>query len=236
MKASTLNGLAGSIEEMMSLKDRIREAMGKMSQAELARAAGVTDATVTFWLDGTTKSIKGEKAVLLERATGYRANWLITGKGPKRVEPAQQSEANPVYAGRRSGVRVIPIVGTAKMGEHGYYDEISSIPGAGDGHINIATEDPNAYGLRVKGNSMSPAIREGWYVLVEPNSAPAVGEYVLVKLKDGRRMVKELLYQRPGMIEVLSVNSGERHTIYSEDLESLQAVAAVVSPSKWKPD
>jgi phage repressor protein C with HTH and peptisase S24 domain len=220
----------------MSLKERIREAMGKMTQAELARAASVTDATVTFWLNGTTKSINGEKAVLLERATGYRANWLITGKGPKRVESAQQSDDSPVYAGRRSGVRSVPIVGMAKMGERGFYEEISSITGAGDGHIDIATADPNAYGLKVRGNSMAPAIRDGWYVLVEPNAAPAVGEYVLVKLRDGQKMVKELLYQRHDSIEVLSVNSGERMTIYSEEMDSLQAIAAIVSPSKWKPD
>jgi phage repressor protein C with HTH and peptisase S24 domain len=220
----------------MSLKERIREAMGKMTQAELARAASVTDATVTFWLNGTTKSINGEKAVLLERATGYRANWLITGKGPKRVESAQQTDDSPVYAGKRSGVRSVPIVGMAKMGERGFYEEISSIAGAGDGHIDIATADPNAYGLKVRGNSMAPAIRDGWYVLVEPNAAPAVGEYVLVKLRDGQKMVKELLYQRHDSIEVLSVNSGERMTIYSEEMDSLQAIAAVVSPSKWKPD
>lgn len=237
MNASTLNGLAGSIDGMSSLKDRIREAMGRMSPAELARAAGVTPATVTFWLDGTTQNLKSENALKLEQSTGYRSNWLISGKGPKKVESAQQSDESPVYAGRRSGARSIPIVGTARMGEKGYYEEISSIPGAGDGHIDMATTDPNAYGLRVRGNSMAPAIRDGWYVLVEPNSAPAVGEYVLVKLKDGQRMVKELIYQRPGIsIEVLSVNNGERMTIYAEEIEALQAVAAVVSPSKWKPD
>lgn len=129
-------------------------------------------------------------------------------------------------------------MGTARLseGEEGFYDEISSTPGAGDGHIDIATADPNAYGLRVRGNSMAPAIRDGWYVLIEPNSAPAVGEYVLVKLRNGQKMVKELLYRRGDSIEVLSVNSGARRTIYAEELDSLQAVAAVVSPSKWKPE
>ena len=161
MDASTLNGLAGSIADVTNLSDRIREAMGKMSPAELARAADVTPATVTFWLDGTTKTIKGGNAVLLERATGYRPNWPMSGKGPTRVESAQLDDPSPVYAGKRSGARSIPIVGTARMGEKGYYEEISSIPGAGDGHIDMATTDPNAYGLRVRGNSMAPAIRDG---------------------------------------------------------------------------
>lgn len=207
-----------------------------MSPAELARAVGVTQASITFWLDGTTQNLKSENALALERATGFQSKWLISGKGPKRLDATQQDHDSPVYAGRRTGTRSIPIVGTARMGEHGFYEEHSSIPGAGDGHINMATNNPNAYGLRVRGNSMAPAIRDGWYVLVEPNSAPAVGEYVLVRLKDGQRMVKELLYQRAGVVEVLSVNNGERTTIYAEDLESLQAIAAVVSPSKWKPD
>lgn len=216
----------------MSLAERIREAMGELTPAELARRAQVTAAAVTFWLDGSTKSLKAEKAALLEQATGYNAVWLATGRGPKRRE-----EPQPEYAGTRTTqVRRVPIVGTARMGEDGFYDEISSIPGAGDGHVDIATGDPEAYGLRVRGNSMAPAIRDGWYVLVEPNSQAVAGEYVLVKLRDGRKMVKELLYMRSDSIEVLSVNGGQRLTIYREEMEAIQAVAAVVSPSKWKPD
>lgn len=153
--------------------------------------------------------------------------------GPERSE---LGEPPPEYAGTMSNVRRVPIVGTARMGEDGYYDEISFAPGAGDGHIDIATTDPNAYGLRVRGSSMAPAIRDGWYVLVEPNGRPAVGEYVLLKLVNGQRMVKELLFQRPGSVEIMSVNGEERRTIYPEELEAMQAVAAVVSPSKWKPD
>jgi hypothetical protein len=36
-------------------------------------------------------------------------------------------------------------------------------------------------------------------------------------------MVKELLYQRADSIEVLSVNGGERRSIYADELESIQA-------------
>lgn len=36
--------------------------MGEMSPAAFARATKVSSAAVTFWLDGTTKSLKAEKA------------------------------------------------------------------------------------------------------------------------------------------------------------------------------
>lgn len=62
--------------------------MGDMSAADLARAAKVTGGAVTQWLDGTTKSLKADKAALLEVATGYRATWIVTGRGPKRTEDA----------------------------------------------------------------------------------------------------------------------------------------------------
>ncbi len=102
--------------------------------------------------------------------------------------------------------------------------------------MDTATDDPNAYALRVRGQSMFPAIRDGWYVLVKPNGTPQEGEYVLLKLADGRKMVKELLFRRTGSIEVMSVNGGERLTFELSELEGIQAIGAVVSPSQWRPD
>lgn len=64
--------------------------MGEMTAADLARAAKVTGGAVTQWLDGTTKNLKADKAALLESATGYRASWIVTGRGPKRVEDAPE--------------------------------------------------------------------------------------------------------------------------------------------------
>lgn len=204
-----------------------------LTQPQLATLAGMSQST----LADAEKSAQGSSfTAQLAAATGVRAEWLASGVLPKFPEAAKTTDEQPEYAGTMTRVRRVAIVGTARMGDGGFYEEISSMPGAGDGHIDIATADPNAYGLRVRGNSMSPAIRDGWYVLIEPNSGPSVGEYVLVKLRNGQRMVKELLYQRPDSIEIMSVNGEERKTIYAEELESLQAVSAVVSPSKWKPD
>ena len=72
----------------MTLSSRIDEAIqgsGK-TRADIARACGVTQASVTFWLDGSTKSLKAETALALEQATGYRALWILKGLGPRRSE------------------------------------------------------------------------------------------------------------------------------------------------------
>ena len=223
---------------MSTLQERMQELVSETgwTVGEISAKAGVSHSAVSQWLSGDTQSLKIEPAVLLERFTGFSALWLAKGKGQKRVDVSSLADSSPEFAGRARHSRLIPVVGTAKMGDDGYYEEISAMLGAGDGHIEIATEDPNAYGLRVRGQSMFPAIRDGWYVLVEPNGQLQTGEYVLLKLRDGRKMVKELLVRRPSSIEVLSVNTQERLTFDISEVEAVHAIGAVVTPSKWRPD
>lgn len=57
---------------------------------------------------------------------------------------------------------------------------------------------------------------------------------MLVKLKDGQRMVKELLYQRPDSVAVMSVQGEKRCTITNGELDEnrgLQAIIVILAPS-----
>lgn len=96
MIASVLNRLDGLILGM-ALKDRIREAFGKDARpSDIAKATGRSKGAVTQWLSGDIESLKGDTAAKMEAATGYRATWIVTGKGPKLVD----QQAKP--AARRS--------------------------------------------------------------------------------------------------------------------------------------
>lgn len=205
----------------MNLKTWVREARlhAKLTQEQLAEKMSMTKGNISGWENGR-HAPSYDQTMALSKITGF----------------APPGSEQPEYAGAARPASRVPVVGTAKMGDDGFYEEISSVTGAGDGHIEIQTNDPNAYGLRVRGMSMFPAIRDGWYVLVEPNGTPREGEYVLLKLRDGRKMVKELLYRRPETMEVMSVNGGERISIDLTDLLDMHPVGAVVSPSKWSPD
>ena len=88
--------------------------------------------------------------------------------------------------------------------------------------------------VRVKGDSMHPAIRHGWLVVVEPNGRCVIGEYVALQLRCGRKMVKELVIERHDEVVVESVNGNQRRTIDRADIESMCPVGAIVLPSKWR--
>jgi SOS-response transcriptional repressor LexA len=81
---------------------------------------------------------------------------------------------------------------------------------------------------------MHPAIRSGWYVLVEPNGVIQQGEYVLVKLNDGRSTVKELLWHKNGEYALLAIANDARLTVAEADVGGIYPIAAVLPPSKRK--
>lgn len=138
------------------------------------------------------------------------------------------------YAGQVAYSSRVPVTATARLRSDGCYEETAAMGGV-DGFVLLQTTDGLAHALRVRGDQMAPAIRDGWYVVVSPGSQPAVGEYVTVKLRDGSQMVRELLYQRPDSIAVMEVNGQVRQTILAEDIDNIHAIAAVIAPSQWRP-
>lgn len=129
----------------------------------------------------------------------------------------------------------VPIIGYAKMGDDGYYDEMGYPPGFGDGYVFCLTKDADAYALKVRGNSMSPAIEDGWIVVVSPAGEPQPLEYVAVATSDGRKMVKKFVARRDGEILLQSVNRehGEIR-LDQRDIDNIHPVVAVYPPSMVK--
>lgn len=206
-------------------------------QAWLARHFGIEDGAVTNWKNrGIPKGRQMELAELF----GWTPKQM-KGEGLPPKPPSEGIKASfpgaggqvLAYAGRPRSQSRVPVVGTAKLGEDGYYTELEHPVGHGDGYVEAYSSDENAYALRVKGDSMHPTIRHGQVVVIEPNGRCVPGEPVLVALHDGRRMVKELVTERSDSITVVSVNGGQRLTLDRLTVEFMHPVAAVYSASKW---
>ncbi len=130
----------------------------------------------------------------------------------------------------------VPVVGTAQLGDNGFWSELEAPTGYGDGSVMICTTDKNAYALRCRGDSMSPRIKDGEYVVVEPNREPIPGDEVLVKHVDGRVMVKQFMYERDGRLHLMSVNEAHpKQSFPKEEIELFHHVAGIMKRTMWVP-
>ena len=79
---------------MSSLQERLAEILDDqdLTKASLARAAGVSSASVTYWMSGETKEISARAASNIEKHTGYRAAWIATGVGHKKIAPSEKDD------------------------------------------------------------------------------------------------------------------------------------------------
>ena len=175
-----------------------------LGQQDLADAIGENQPTIQRILSGETKNPRLKIVTKLQKFFGSNS-------------PADSEATYP------------RVVGTARMGDKGYYLDLEG----GNGHIEFEAA-PGSIAIHVRGDSMYPAIRDGWYVIIEPSGKPTAGEYVLLGFNDGRKMVKELLMEKFDCYVVESVNGGERITIMKEELANMRAISAVVPPSKHK--
>jgi len=114
------------------------------------------------------------------------------------------------YAGQKAPVpkHTIPLLGLAKAGREGYFDSdgypLSTADWDGiDFPIEVAK---GVYALEVSGTSMLPVYREGDKLVVQPDSDVRVHDRVVVKIKTGEVMVKELLRKTAKQIELKSLN------------------------------
>lgn len=126
---------------------------------------------------------------------------------------ASTTEQTPVSSelGERielKAMREIPVVGEVRGGDDGFLEEFQYPVGHGEGFVDYPTTDPNAYALRVRGDSMHPRYRAGEFVVVEPNIEPQVGDDVVVECLSGKKMLKQLNWHKEGEIQLLSINNG----------------------------
>ncbi len=103
--------------------------------------------------------------------------------------------------------RLVPLIGMAQAGSHGYFDD-SGFP-AGNGWEEIAfpeLADEHAYALEITGDSMLPVYRDGDRIVVSPSTNVRRGDRVVVKTVAGEVMAKLLHRMTAQRLELKSLN------------------------------
>lgn len=210
----------------MELKDRIKAARAhaNLTQGQLATQVGMDQTSISNLERG--KSQGTSYIAQIASVCGVSALWLAEGTGSMLHSVSNVMPGPPII----SPTRRIEIVGTAQLGNDGYWVGLD----VAEGWVETWSRDEDAYALRLKGDSMAPAIRSGWIAVCEPNHRLVPGEYVMVTTVDGQSMVKELLFENEEGVNLASVNAayGERRVIAWADIEKIHYVGNILAPSK----
>ncbi len=209
-----------------------------LTQGKIADALGINQGSVSSYLNGynalnikVASIIAGLISQPVETFSPRLAEEISRLAKAATSKPSASAESN-VEQGPQitSAPRKINIVGTAQMGSDGYWSGLDG----NEGWVETYSRDEDAYALRLKGDSMAPAIRNGWIAVCEPNHRLVPGEYVMVTTTDGQSMVKELLFENEESVSLMSVNAayGERRSIAWTDIDKIHYVGNILAPSK----
>lgn len=173
--------------------DRLAERHG-LSPSALAKRAGL-DAT-TFnrskrtTPDGRLRWPSTESIAKILAATG-----------------AGLDEFMQMIEGQRTGHRAIPLIGFAKAGGGGYFDDAGfPVGGSWEEIVFPDVKDEHAYALEISGDSMMPLYRDGDIVVVSPAAPVRRGDRVIVKTREGEVLAKELKRRTSKTVELRSLN------------------------------
>lgn len=150
----------------MTLKERVQWAEDHgFSQADMARACGITSGAVSQW-KSTGKTIRGDSALALAKLTGWPAEWWLTGKGP------------PPGKG----------LGKFTLGKFTPLDvqPVTLLPSVTWGDVVAGLDLPEVFTLNAPDDAMAPTIRQGRGVIWSTKKAPTVGAGILVRDKTGQ--------------------------------------------------
>lgn len=190
----------------------------------LAAATGVPQPTIHRILSGESKDPRSANVQRLADYFNVTADFLRTADAEGVDAPTQDGEGLLEAPPLRS-FKNVRVVGTVEGGAEGFLEDMPS----GDGTIEYPAKHPDAYALRVRGDSMRPRIKSGEFIVIEPHIAPNPGDDVVVVCVDGRKMVKELMYVRDDEITLGSINNGFKPiSLLLKDIEAIHYVAAIV--------
>lgn len=127
--------------------------------------------------------------------------------------------------------RVLPLIGFAKAGRGGFFDDSGFPVGQGWDEVDVpGVTDTTAYALEITGDSMLPVYREGDTIVVSPGATIRKGDRVVVRTGDGQVMAKILQKQSARTIELASFN--EDHPVKTLDAKNVDWMARIIWASQ----
>jgi phage repressor protein C with HTH and peptisase S24 domain len=191
-------------EQIWSALDRLAERAG-LSPSGLAKKSGLDPTTFNkskrLAADGRERWPSTESIARALTATNSSIDGFVRLIGDG--SPPAQS---------------VPMLGFAKAGTGGYFDESGLPTGKGWGDMALpSVSDEHAYALEISGDQLKPVYRDGDVIVVSPATAIRRGDRVVVRTVTGEVMVKQMKRRTAKTFELQSLDQGEADRTLATD-------------------
>ncbi|MBL4831292.1 MAG: LexA family transcriptional regulator [Aliivibrio sp.] len=170
-----------------------------LTQADIAKAVGVSRVSVSLWEKGETTP-KGIYISLLAKVLKCDVNWLLTGQGSP--EPIEKEATIVPVALQPQGA--YPLISWVQAG--GWSDICLTDLHEADYYPCPIKCSKNTFILKVVGKSMNPVFTEGELIYVDPDADAENGKYVVARLDDENQATFKQLIIEDGHKYLQAVN------------------------------
>ncbi|MCO7512366.1 helix-turn-helix domain-containing protein [Serratia fonticola] len=200
-----------------------------ISQESIAHEIGITQGAVSQVFNGRN-AITLKHAEAFSRILEVPVDEFSASLAAEINRLAQNVSSDTFeYAGKLK-LGQTPVTGAAILGVDGMIEIMESH----SGWLNIHSTDPKAYVIQIRGDSLWPRIKSGEFLVIEPTTTPEPGDEVLVTTVNGHQAIKQILYKKINEYQFISINQDGRPSTYStEEIESVQFIAAIVKESRY---
>ncbi len=171
---------------------RLSEALNDagMNQQQLADASGIKKASISQYINGThapSNLSAGKMADILKVDAAWLCGFNVQKFNYKNMKP--ERHLIPIYGSVAAGIPIEAIEDIIDM------EEISE---------EMARKG-EYFGIRIKGDSMTPDIQDGDYVIVKRQSDAESNQIVIARINGDEGCCKKLV-KYPQMISLMSLN------------------------------
>lgn len=146
----------------------------KLTQVDLARKMqGVSHAAISQWENDTTKP-NAENLLDLSIILNCEFSWLLRGS-PKQGKPVPVTPYSPIDEIR------LPIYGWHSLDRLKECDTTQLVELTEEYIMTDFKMSKNAFGLKIKDDSMSPEFEIGDVIIIDPDVEPQAGEFVIAQ-------------------------------------------------------
>ena len=210
---------------------RLRTVAGLQTQQALAEMLGVSRTQLSAWENDRHAILEISTLIKLAKVLHCSVDELLTGVDPDYDRIRQGSAVGAVPAKPWPD---IPVIAEGDALPDGItWDERKQERPAVLGWLSRPGDlgDPNAYGVRILGDSMLPAYRPTMVAIVSPKLEVRAGDEVYVQLASGECLVRLLHTSRDGCILQPYSSAHHARLVRQAEIEAMHAIAVRESSS-----